>query len=49
MEWCVREGLIPAEAKAGSPVTSLPAELFTKTEGFTRREVYAAYIMTSAE
>lgn len=43
MAWCMDRGLIPAGAGPDAPVTELPPELFSPAEGFTRRQVYAAY------
>ena len=43
LEWCAEQGLIPKGVKADGPVTSLPGRCFAPVQGFTRREVYAAY------
>ena len=43
LAWCVERGLMPKGTKADGPVTALPGGLFGPVEGFTRREVYAAY------
>lgn len=46
MEWCAEQGLLPARGvKAGGTVSALPGGLFAPVEGFTRRQVYAAYRM----
>lgn len=43
VEWCVEQGLLPKGTKPDGPVTALPGGHFAPAEGFTRREVYAAY------
>ncbi len=43
LEWCVEQGLIPKGTKSDGPVTALPGGHFGPVEGFTRRDVYAAY------
>ena len=43
LEWCVEQGLIPKGTKPGGPVNALPGGHFSSVQGFTRREVYAAY------
>ena len=43
MAWCRAEKLIPESAQPEQPVTALPDGLFTPTNDFTRRGVYAAY------
>lgn len=40
--WCKENGLIPTEAAEGDPVTSLPEELFNKTDDLSRRGVMKA-------
>ncbi len=44
LEWCVEQGLIPRDVKSDGLVTALPGGLFGPAAGFTRREVYAAYL-----
>lgn len=48
MEWCAENGLTDAGARACDQVSALPDGYFTKTSGFSRREVYSAYIMPAA-
>ena len=43
LEWCMDHGLLPRGIQSGGPVTALPGGLFDRTQGFTRRDVYAAY------
>lgn len=43
LEWCAQQGLLPEGVKPDERITSLPARRFGPVEGFTRREVYAAY------
>lgn len=43
LEWCMDQGLLPKGTKADGPVDVLPGGLFGPVEGFTRRQVYAAY------
>lgn len=43
MTWCMGEKLIPADAAPERPVTALPEARFDKVEGFSRREVLAAF------
>lgn len=43
LEWCMEQGLIPKGTLSGGPVTALPGGLFGPVEGFSRRQVYAAY------
>ena len=44
LEWCMDHGLLPRGIQSGGPVTALPGGLFDRTQGFTRRDVYAAYL-----
>lgn len=44
LEWCMDHGLLPRGIKSGGLVTALPGGLFTPARGFTRREVYGAYV-----
>ena len=44
LEWCMDHGLLPRGTKSDGPVTALPGGLFTPARGFTRREVYGAYV-----
>ena len=43
LEWCVEQGLLPKGTKPEGPVAALPGGYFGPVEGFTRRQVYAAY------
>lgn len=43
LEWCVEQGLLPRGTKPDGPVDALPGGYFGPVEGFTRRDVYAAY------
>ncbi len=43
MDWCFEKGLIAKGTRSDAPVTELPAELFDKTNDFTRRGIYSAY------
>lgn len=43
MDWCAEQGLLPRDAKSGSPVTALPEALFAPVGDYTRRSIYAAY------
>ena len=43
LEWCMDHGLLPRGIKSGGLVTALPGGLFSPAQGFTRRDVYAAY------
>lgn len=45
MAWCREKKLIPESMSASQYVTSLPEGMFEKTEDFTRRGVYSAYVM----
>lgn len=44
LEWCVELGLLPKGTKPEGPVNALPGGLFSPVDGFTRRQVYAAYL-----
>lgn len=43
MDWCVETGALKSGLAMDALVDRLPEELFDKTAGFTRQEVYAAY------
>ncbi len=45
MDYCREQGLLPAGASSGDPVTALPEAWFQPTTDFTRRSVYAAFRM----
>ncbi len=44
MVWCKAQGLIPQDAGAETPVTRLPAGLFSATSDLSRRGVYGAFL-----
>ncbi len=44
LEWCVERGLMPKDTRPAGPVDALPGGLFGPVEGFSRRQVYAAYL-----
>lgn len=43
LEWCVEQGLLPAETQPDAPINALPGGHFSRVEGFSRRQVYEAY------
>ena len=45
MAWCRENGLVSAAAHPADHVTALPEAWFVPTDGFTRRDVYAAFRM----
>lgn len=45
MAWCRENGLISEAAHPADHVTALPEAWFAPTDGFTRRDVYAAFRM----
>lgn len=45
MAWCRENGLVSAAAQPTDHVTALPEAWFVPTDGFTRRDVYAAFRM----
>ena len=45
MAWCRENGLVSAAAHPADRVTALPEAWFVPTDGFTRRDVYAAFRM----
>ena len=45
MAWCRENGLVSAAAHPADRVTALPEAWFAPTDGFTRRDVYAAFRM----
>lgn len=45
MAWCRENGLVSAAAHPADRVTALPEVWFAPTDGFTRRDVYAAFRM----
>ena len=45
MAWCRENGLVSAAAHPADHVTALPEAWFAPTDGFTRRDVYAAFRM----
>lgn len=45
MAWCRENGLISEAAHPADHVTALPEAWFAPTDGFTRRDVYAALRM----
>ena len=42
LDWCAEQGLLPAGTDPEGAVTALPGELFGRTAGFSRRQVYGA-------
>lgn len=45
MAWCRENSLVSAVAHPADRVTALPEAWFAPTDGFTRRDVYAAFRM----
>ena len=48
ISWCVENHLLPKDAQADAPVTSLPEELFDPVKEYTRRAVYDAFLKSVA-
>ena len=43
LEWCIEQGLIPKGIRSDGHINALPGGYFDMVDGFTRRQVYAAF------